>query len=402
MKAAMTLDENPADRAFAEEVRVFTARTLDPLTRARVLHGKLPSRAERTAWQRALVAQGWGAPSWPVEYGGPGWSVMQRHLFEEVLAEQGAPNAPVFGMGMLAPVLMKYGTPAQKAQFIPRILSLDDWWCQGFSEPGAGSDLAALTSTAERVGDEWVIQGQKIWTTLAHEADWMFCLVRTSKASRRQDGISMLLVDMTSPGVTVRPIITIDGEHEVNEVFLDAVRIPAANIVGEPGRGWDYAKYLLSHERTGIARVGQSKRELRRLRAIAAREPTPSGYLIDDPDFRLRIAGLEIDLMALEITTLRLLAALQSGAEPGTEANILKIKGSELQQAIAEAMMDAAGDYAMASDPHAFADGTHPGPIGPDHAAPLARTYFNLRKVSIYGGSNEIQRNILARTALRL
>jgi alkylation response protein AidB-like acyl-CoA dehydrogenase len=396
------LEYDEAELAFAAEVRDFTRATLDPLTRARVLNGKLPSRAERTVWQRALVAQGWGAPAWPVEYGGPGWGVVQRHLFEEVVTEEGAPNAPVFGMGMLAPVLMTFGTAAQKSHFIPRILSLEDWWCQGFSEPGAGSDLAALQSRAERVGDEWVINGQKIWTTLAHVADWMFCLVRTSKEARKQEGISMLLVDMRTPGVTVRPIITIDGEHEVNEVFLDNVHVPAGNIVGEAGRGWDYAKYLLSHERTGIARVGQSKRELGRLRAIAAREPTPGGFLIDDAEFALRIASLDIDLIALEMTTLRMLAALKAGAAPGSEANILKIKGSELQQAIAELMMDAVGSYAMAYDPHAYADGRNIDPIGPDYAAALAGIYFNLRKVTIYGGSNEIQRNILARSALDL
>ena len=393
---------DPEDLAFADEVRAFARATLDPLTRAKVLNGKLPDRAERTRWQHALNARGWGAPAWPVEYGGPGWTVVQRHLFDEVLAEEGAPNAPVFGMGMLATVLMKFGTPEQKARFIPRILSLEDWWCQGFSEPGAGSDLASLKTRAELVDGEWVVNGQKIWTTLAHIADWIFCLVRTSAEAKKQEGISMLLIDMKSPGITIRPIITIDGEHEVNEVFFEDVRVPAQNVVGEVGEGWDYAKYLLSHERTGIARVGQSKREIGRLKAIAAREPTPTGVLADDPDFQLRVAELEIDLMALELTTLRLLAALQAGARPGTEANVLKIKGSELQQAIAELMMDAAGDYAFAYDPHAYQDGRNEAPIGPEYAAPLAGTYFNLRKVSIYGGSNEVQRNILAKAALGL
>lgn len=398
----MRLAYAPEDRAFAEEVRTFVRAELQPLTRAKVLHGKLPNRADRTAWQRSLVARGWGAPAWPVEYGGPGWTTIQRHLFDEVLTEEGAPASPVFGMGMLAPVLMKFGTEAQKRHFLPRILNIDDWWCQGFSEPGAGSDLAALKTRAVRDAGDWVVNGQKIWTTLAHVADWMFCLVRTSDEPKKQLGLSLLLIPMDTPGVTVRPIITIDGEHEVNEVFLEDVRVPAGNIVGEPGKGWDYAKYLLSHERTGIARIGQSRRELRRLKALAADEPTPAGRLIDDPRFREKAAGIEIRLTALELTTLRMLAALKAGAGPGTEANLLKIKGSEIQQDISELMMDALGRYAFACDAHAWADGTHDDPVGPADAAPLAGVYFNTRKVSIYGGSNEIQRNILAKAALGL
>lgn len=390
------------DLAFADEVRTFVRAELDPLTRAKVLHGKLPNRADRTAWQRSLVARGWGAPAWPVEYGGPGWTTIQRHLFDEVLTEEGAPASPVFGMGMLAPVLMKFGTEAQKRHFLPRILNIDDWWCQGFSEPGAGSDLAALKTRAVRDAGDWVVNGQKIWTTLAHVADWMFCLVRTSDEPKKQLGLSLLLIPMDTPGVTVRPIITIDGEHEVNEVFLEDVRVPAGNIVGEPGKGWDYAKYLLSHERTGIARIGQSRREIRRLKALAADEPTPQGRLIDDPRFREKVAAVEIRLTALELTTLRMLAALKAGAGPGTEANLLKIKGSEIQQDISELMMDALGRYAFAHDAHAWADGVHDDPIGPADAGPLAGIYFNTRKVSIYGGSNEIQRNILAKAALGL
>lgn len=398
----MRLSFSSEDLAFAADVRTFVRATLDPLTRAKVLNGKLPSRADRTAWQRALVAKGWGAPAWPVEYGGPGWTVVQRHLYDEVLTEEGAPGAPVFGMGMLAPMLMKFGSDAQKATLIPRILDMDDWWCQGFSEPEAGSDLAGLKTRAVLDGDAWVINGQKIWTTLAHIADKMFCLVRTSDEPKKQLGLSILLVDMKAPGVEVRPIITIDGEHEVNEVFLKDVRIPKEDIVGEPGQGWTQAKYLLSHERTGIARIGQSRREIRRLKAIASREPTPTGTLIDDPRFRTRIADMEIRLTGLELTTLRMLAALKGGAGPGNEANLLKIKGSEIQQDIAELMMDAAGDYAFAYDHRAWADGRNDAPVGPPEAASLAGLYFNLRKVSIYGGSNEIQRNILAKAALGL
>ena len=398
----MHLAYDAEDLAFAEDVRAFVRENLSPLTRDQVLRGKLPGRQERAVWQRALVEKGWGAPAWPVEYGGPGWTVVQRHLFDEVLTEEGAPASPVFGMGMLAPVLMKFGTQEQKDYFLPRILKVEDWWCQGFSEPGAGSDLASLKTRAVRDGDEWVINGQKIWTTLAHVADWMFCLVRTSDEPKKQLGLSLLLVPMDTPGITVRPIITIDDEHEVNEVFLENVRIPAGNIVGEAGKGWDYAKYLLSHERTGIARIGQSRREIRRLKAMAAAEPTPGGFLIDDAGFRRKVAEIEIRLTALELTTLRMLAAIKGGAGPGTEANLLKIKGSEIQQDIAELIMDAAGRYALAYDAHAWADGTHDDPIGPADAAPLAGVYFNNRKVSIYGGSNEIQRNILAKAALGL
>ncbi len=398
----MNLSFSEEELAFAEDVRTFVRANLDPVTKAKMLNGKLPSRAERLAWQRALVGQGWGAPAWPVEYGGPGWTVVQRHLYDEVLTEEGAPGAPVFGMGMLAPVLMKFGSKQQKQELIPRILTMDDWWCQGFSEPEAGSDLASLKTRAVLDGDEWVINGQKIWTTLAHLADMMFCLVRTSDEPKKQLGLSILLVDMKTPGVEVRPIILIDGEHEVNEVFLNDVRIPKANIIGEPGEGWTQAKYLLSHERTGIARIGQSRREIRRLKGIASREPTPGGMLIDDPAFRRRIAEIEIRLTGLELTTLRMLAALKAGAGPGSEANLLKIKGSEIQQDISELMMDGVGDYAFAHDPHAWGVGRNDRPVGPPEAGPLAGVYFNTRKVSIYGGSNEIQRNILAKAALGL
>lgn len=398
----MNLSFSDEELAFAEEVRAFVRANLDPVAKAKVLNGKLPSRAERTAWQSALVAKGWGAPTWPVDYGGPGWTVIQRHLYDEVLTEEGAPGAPVFGMGMLAPVLMRFGSEEQKQKLIPRIMNIDDWWCQGFSEPEAGSDLAGLKTRAVLDGDEWVINGQKIWTTLAHMADKMFCLVRTSDEPKKQLGLSILLVDMNTPGVEVRPIILIDGEHEVNEVFLNDVRVPKANIIGEPGEGWTQAKYLLSHERTGIARIGFSRREIRRLKAIASREPTPNGTLIEDPAFRRRIAEIEIRLTGLELTTLRMLAALKAGAGPGTEANLLKIKGSEIQQDIAELMMDAVGDYAFAFDPHAWGDGRNDEPVGPPEAGPLAGVYFNQRKVSIYGGSNEIQRNILAKAALGL
>lgn len=391
----MNLDFDDDALSFMAEVRAFVRSNLDPGIRAKVLLGHLPDRAERTAWQRALVARGWGAPAWPVEHGGPGWSVVERYLFDEVLSEEGAPMPPVFGMSMLAPVLMRYGTPQQIDELLPRILNIDDWWCQGFSEPNAGSDLAAVRTRARLEGDEWVINGQKIWTTLAHQADRIFCLVRTEDAPKKQEGLSILLVTMDAPGITVKPIITIDGAHEVNEVFFDDVRIPAGDIVGHAGKGWDYAKYLLGHERTGIARVGQSKREIGRLKALAAAVVRGGRPLRDDPVFAARIASLEIELRALELTTLRMVSALHAGAPPGPEANILKIRGSELQQDIAEAIMDAWGPEAFG--PAVAGDGLETSP-----AVATAMTYFNLRKVSIYGGSNEIQRNILARSLMGL
>lgn len=391
----MNLDFDDDALGFMAEVRAFVRSNLDPGTREKVLFGHLPDRVERTAWQRALVARGWGAPAWPVEHGGPGWSLVERYLFDEVLSEEGAPMPPVFGMSMLAPVLMRYGTPQQINDLLPRILNIDDWWCQGFSEPNAGSDLAAVRTRARLEGDEWVINGQKIWTTLAHQADRIFCLVRTEDAPKKQEGLSILLVSMDAPGITVKPIITIDGAHEVNEVFFDDVRIPASDIVGQAGKGWDYAKYLLGHERTGIARVGQSKREIGRLKTLAAAVVRGGRPLRDDPVFAARIASLEIELRALELTTLRMVSALHAGAPSGPEANILKIRGSELQQDIAEAIMDAWGPEAFGP---AFAgDGLETSP-----AVATAMTYFNLRKVSIYGGSNEIQRNILARSLMGL
>jgi alkylation response protein AidB-like acyl-CoA dehydrogenase len=302
---------------------------------------------------------------------------------------------------MVAPVIIAFGSPDQKARYLPRILATDDWWCQGFSEPGSGSDLASLRTRAVLDGEDWVVNGQKTWTTLAQHADMIFCLVRTDPDAKKQEGISFLLIDMKSPGITVRPIITIDGEHEVNEVFFDDVRVPGENLIGEPGKGWTYAKYLLSHERTGIARVGQSKRELKRLKQIAAAEEADGTSLLDTKAFRDKIAALEIDLMALEITNLRFIDAARKRG-PGTEASILKIKGSEIQQQLTELMMEAIGPYALPFDPDALDEGWNGEPIGPDYAAPLAPDYFNARKISIYGGSNEIQKNILAKAVLGL
>ena len=398
----MDLKYSDEERAFADEVRAFVKAELDPAVRDRVLHHKRLSKEDYLSWHRKLAGRGWVAPNWPVSAGGCGWNAVKRFIHEEVMAEEGAPPIVAFGINMIGPVLIAFANDAQKQHYLPRILSGEDWWCQGFSEPGSGSDLASLRTKAVLDGDHWVVNGQKTWTTLAQHANLIFCLVRTDTSVKKQEGISMLLIDMNSPGVTVRPIITIDGEHEVNEVFFDDVRVPKENIVGEPGNGWTYAKFLLSHERSGIARVGQAKRELRRLKAIATAELVDGVPLIETKAFREKIAAVEIELMALELTNLRMIAAEKSGQAPGAEANMLKIKGSEVQQGLTELMMEAVGPYALPFDPDALEPGWNGEPIGPDYAAPLAGTYFNYRKVSIYGGSNEIQRNILSKSLLGL
>jgi len=396
----MTFDYTADDLQFADEVRNFIRANLDDVVRKKVLSGIVPSRSERQKWQKSLVERGWGAPSWPTEFGGTGWSVVRRHIFDEVLTEEGAPGFPVFGMMMLGPVLMRFGTERQKRDILPGILNMDHFWCQGFSEPGAGSDLAGVRTTARLENGSWIINGQKIWTTLAHEADKIFVLVRTSEAAKKQLGLSILLVDMDTPGITVRPIITIDDHHEVNEVFFDDVKVPAENIIGEEGLGWTYAKYLLGHERTSIARIGQSRRELKRLAATAATIPWRDETVGQAPWFRRRHAQIEIRHRILEATTLRLLAMVAEGGKPGSEANLLKIHGSEVQQDIAELWMDVVGEYGFAygqGETAAFAQ------LGvPWEADYVAGSYFNGRKISIYGGSNEIQRNIIAKSALGL
>jgi alkylation response protein AidB-like acyl-CoA dehydrogenase len=398
----MTYQYTNDDLQFCDDVRAFVRGNLDEDLKREVLSGRVPSREQRKAWHMRLVDKGWAAPSWPVEYGGTGWSVVRRHLFDEVLSEEGAPGFPVFGMTMLAPVIMRFGTEEQKRNIIPRILNMEDYWCQGFSEPGAGSDLAGLNCRAKLDGDTWVINGQKTWTTLAHEANKMFLLARTSDAPKKQLGLSILLLDMDTPGITTRPIITIDGHHEVNEVFFDDVRIPAGNIIGEEGKGWTYAKYLLGHERTSIARIGQSRREIMRLRAVAKTVPYKGGTVADANWFRRRHAEIEIRHKMLETTTLRLLATVAGGGKSGAEANLLKVHGTEVQQALTELWMAVMGEYAFAYGQHALDQSGHLTSTAPWQSDYVAGAYFNSRKLSIYGGSNEIQRNIIAKSALGL
>ncbi|MFJ1466656.1 acyl-CoA dehydrogenase family protein [Massilia orientalis] len=396
----MDLTYTGDDLAFRDQVRAFLEAELPADLRHKVANHLRLHKDDYVRWHRILARQGWAAPGWPREYGGPGWTPVQRHIFEEECARAGTPPVLPFGVNMVAPVIMAFGSEEQKAYYLPRILACEDWWCQGYSEPGAGSDLASLKTTAVRDGDHYIVDGQKTWTTLAQHADMIFCLVRTDPAVRKQEGISFLLIDMHAPGVTVRPIIMLDEDHEVNEVFFDNVRVPVANLVGQENRGWTYAKYLLGHERTGIAAVGRSKRELARLKALARREQKNGAPLLRDPLFAAKVADLEIELMALEMTVLRVLA--QADKAPGPEASVLKVRGTEIQQRLSELMVEAAGPLALPFDP-AYLEGEQAhSAIDDDFAAPLLPHYFNFRKTSIYGGSNEIQRNIISQMILGL
>ena len=402
----MNLDFTPDELAFREEVRAFLRAKLPADISRKVHDGRRLAKDDFVRWQKILHAQGWGASSWPVAHGGTGWNPVLQHIFDEECADAGAPMQLPFGLKMVAPVIMTYGNAAQQERFLPRIVDGTDWWCQGYSEPGSGSDLASLKTRAVRDGDHYVVTGQKTWNTLGQYADWIFCLVRTSTEGRQQEGISFLLIDMKTPGVTVRPIIMLDGEHEINEIWFEDVRVPVENLVGEENKGWTYAKFLLGHERTGIAGVGRSKRELKKLKDIARREAASGRPLIENARFRDRIAQVELELMALEITNLRVISAEgEKRRAPGPEASILKIKGSEIQQALAELQMQALGHYALPYL-HEGLDPAWPGdpalPAYGEHAPPLSGHYFNYRKTTIYGGSNEIQKNIISQMILGL
>jgi len=398
----MELKLSPADAAFQSEVRGFIRAALPGDIKAKVELGQHLEKDDYVRWHKILFAKGWVAPAWPVEYGGAKWTPLQRHLFEEELAIAATPRLMPFGLAMVAPVIMAFGDAAQIKHFLPRILSCEDWWCQGYSEPGAGSDLASLTTKAVAEGDDYIVSGTKTWTTLAQYADMIFCLVRTSSEGKPQQGITFLMIDMHSPGITVRPIRTLDGGYEINDVFFDEVRVPQTNRVGEENKGWTYAKYLLQHERSGTAGVANSKAQINRLKKIAARERAGGRFLIDDPDFRRQIAEVEIELQALEYTDLRYVMTAASGQPVGAETSMLKLRGTEIQQRISELLMQAMGPYALPYLPEAMEYGWNEDPVGPAVAPPLAPAYFNKRKTSIYGGSNEIQRDILAKMVLGL
>jgi alkylation response protein AidB-like acyl-CoA dehydrogenase len=396
----VNLEFSPAELAFRAEVRAFLREKLPPDISAKVLGFKRLVREDWVRWTQILHEKGWSAPSWPKEAGGPGWSTIEQHIFDEECAAAGAPPVIAFGVRMVAPVIMAFGSREQQQYFLPRILSGEHWWCQGYSEPGSGSDLASLKTRAERRGDKYIVNGQKTWNTLGHFADWMFCLVRTDPTAKPQAGISFLLIDMKSPGITVRPIPLLDGEHEVNEVWFDNVEVPIANRVGEENKGWTYAKYLLAHERVNIAQLGQSKRELKKLKDLAARARSGGAPLIADARFRDRIAEVEIDLLALEFTVLRVLKDDGAKSNPGPESSLLKVRGSEIQQALTELKMHALGHYALPWIPEALDAGWQSEPADAAEWAPLTGRYFNMRKTSIYSGSNEIQRNIIAQRIL--
>jgi alkylation response protein AidB-like acyl-CoA dehydrogenase len=398
----MDMNLTPEEEAFRDEVRAFIKEALPPALANKVKSGKHLKKEDFVTWQNALNARGWLAPHWPVEHGGTGWTPVQKHIFEEECVAAGSPRIIAFGLSMLGPVLIKFGSEAQKAKYLPRILSNEDWWAQGYSEPGSGSDLASLQTRAVRDGDHYVVNGQKTWTTLGQHANMMFCLVRTDPDAKFQEGISFLLIDMTAPGVEVRPIILLEGEHEVNEVWLTDVRVPVENLVGEENKGWTYAKYLLTYERTGIARVGFSKNALANLKRVARAQKSNGRPLIEDPLFAARLAKVEIDLMAMEVFNLKLVSEAGEGKVPGAESSYLKIKGTQISQEITDLLRRAVGPYAMPFVPEAFEEGYNEEPIGPDGAMKLAKSYFNQRKISIYGGSNEIQRNIISKRLLEL
>ena len=396
----MDLKFTAEEDAFREEVRAFLKEKLTKRLSDKVKAGQRLTKEDYEEWHAILNERGWLAPSWPEEYGGTNWSAIDKHIVEEEFALAGAPRTVPFGVNMLAPVLLKFGSDEQKAHYLPRILDGTDWWCQGYSEPGAGSDLASLKTKAERDGDHYIVNGQKTWTTLGQYADWIFCLVRTSAEGKKQEGISFLLIDMKSEGISVRPIVLLDGEHEVNEVFFDNVKVPVSNLVGEENKGWTYAKYLLTHERTGIAGVGFATAGLENLKSIARQQTKRGKPLIEDPLFSARIAEAEIDLDAMRTTNLRVLADATGGAAGGLESSMLKVKGTVLRQNLNALTRQALGPYALPFVSEALEEGYNEPPIGPDYAAPIAKQYFNNRKTSIYGGSNEVQKSIIAKLSL--
>jgi alkylation response protein AidB-like acyl-CoA dehydrogenase len=391
------------ERAFQADVRDFINNNLPEDVRRR--SQRFPSyvsKEQTTRWHKILHAKGWSAPAWPKEHGGTGWSVTQKFLYDEEYQAAGCPRQSPFGLTMVGPVLYTFGTDEQKQRYLPKIVSGDEFWCQGYSEPGAGSDLANLQTRAIPDGDDYVVNGQKIWTSHAHHADMMFCLVRTNTEVKAQEGISFILIDMTTPGLTVKPIISIDGSHYLNEVFFDNVRVPIANRIGEENKGWTYAKFLLGHERTGIAGVAKSKTKVARLKQIASVEGQNGIPLAEDDSFRMRLSDIEVSLHALEITNLRMMAGLRDGGGPGPESSTLKISGTTIEQALNELSVEAIGYYAGVNHAEAQNPEINEPPIGPDHGVGLMNERLLRRAATIYGGSNEIQKNIIAKAVLGL
>ncbi len=392
----MDLAFSASELAFRDEVRTFLKGNLPADLQTKVLNYEELSKPDLVRWHKIMAKQGWAAPSWPVDWGGKDWTAVERYIFEEEMAAAGAPPIAPFGPTMCASVLHKFGTPEQKQRFLPRIYNCDDFWCQGYSEPGSGSDLASVKTRADKHDDHYLVNGQKIWTTLGHYGDWIFCLVRTDfNAKIRQEGISFLLIDMKTPGITVRPLILLDEGHEVNEVFFENVKVPLENLVFEENKGWTVAKYLLGHERLGTGRIGGSKRELLRLKQMARTTLKDGKPLLDDVRFRDKLTRIEVELMALEITNLEFVDQVRRTGTIGAEVSMLKIKGTEIQQGITELMVQLAGPQAPRFAPIDF-DGFD------NFIGSITARYFNFRKTSIYAGSNEIQRNIMSKMGLGL
>ena len=399
----MNAEFTEQEQAFQDEVRTFLQSEFPKDYRLKIDANIRLSKEEIVDWQKILYRKGWAASSWPKEFGGTGWSQIQKHIFANEMGLIGAPEPVPFGMKMVAPIIMAYGNDEQKARFLPDILESNVWWCQGYSEPNAGSDLASLKTSAVRDGDHYVVNGAKTWNTYGQYADWIFCLVRTDNSVKKQEGISFLLIDMHSPGISLKPIVLIDGHPEVNEVFFDDVRVPAENLIGEENKGWTYAKVLLTHERTNISGVPRGRRRLRSLKRLATE--TDDGFganMMENQIFKNKIASLEIELEALEYAELRTLASVSAGKAPGPESSILKIVGTEIAQRIDEIFVELAALQCLPYVPEQFEDGYQGAPIGIESSASATLTYFNNRKASIYGGSNEIQRNIICKAVLGL
>jgi pimeloyl-CoA dehydrogenase large subunit len=400
----MDLRFTPDEIAFRDQVRAFFREALPANIRRKMELGQRQSKEDIVTWQRILNAKGWAVPHWPAEWGGTDWGPVKSYIFKEEMQLAPAPDPLSFNVNMVGPVLIAFGSEEQKRRFLPKIANLDIWFCQGFSEPGAGSDLASLKTSARLEGDHYVVNGQKIWTSRAHNADWMFCLARTDASAKQQRGISYLLIDMKTPGLTVRPIHTIDGEHHFNEVFFDDVRVPVENLVGEENKGWTYAKYLLGNERVGIARIGASKYRIQRAKEIAANVMVGDVPLGETERFREKMASVEVELKALEITQMRVIANSRN-LPPGVQdpaSSVLKLKGTELQQAATELLMEVAGSYALPNQPEYLWGTAMEEPVGPEWAPTIAPDYFITRAASIYGGSNEIQKNVIAKRILGL
>jgi len=389
----MEISFTEKDLEFRDEIRSWIKHDYPKHIKEKQDKGEILTKEDVIEFHKALAAKGWMGYNWPAEYGGTGWTSTQIYIFQKEFGLAGCPNILPFGVGMVGPVIYTFGNEEQKKRFLPDILNFDTWWCQGYSEPGSGSDLASLKTKAVREGDYYIVNGSKTWTTLAQHADWIFNLVRTETTEKRQEGISFILIDMNTPGVAVEPIITIDGAHEVNAVFFTDVKVPVENLIGEEGKGWTYAKFLLAHERFGIAVVGASIRQLNKLKQLVSE--------LDNPDLERKVRELEINLSALEMLELRLLSDLENSGHPGAESSILKIRGTEIQQRLTELFVEASGEYALIyPGPHGHLDNSKPS--GPDHAAQSLSKFLNYRKTSIYGGSNEIQKNIISKMILGL